>query len=234
MQKSVLIIYCTTILQLTMIYPEKPVQTQEFQTQQPRGELKIITGSMCSGKSEETIRLMHKLQRDPKKQVLAIKPGIDDRKLHLKDDQDPTRVLSSRAGTSIHCIPVKDVKMLQEVIEQNNPSHIVIDEVHFFTPEQVEFIALILSLINHGKKIILSGLDLNFRGEPFGPMPELLAYADSVEKLTANCAVCGEDTYCITQRLVNGKPARYNDPLIIVGDSQYQPRCRKCHECPKE
>jgi thymidine kinase len=223
MKKILLTILCTILIQPSLI----------FSSQHPRGDIHIITGSMCSGKSEETIRLLHKLLR-AKKDVLVVKPGIDNRKLHLQDDVDPTKVLSSRAGTSTQCIPVTNVEMLEEIIEQKNPSHIAIDEVHFFTPEKEQFITLILALAQNGKKIILSGLDLNFRGEPFGPMPELLAHADSVTKLTANCAVCHDDTYCITQRLIDGKPARYNDPLIVVGDSQYEPRCRNCHECPKE
>lgn len=222
MKKIIIFIMCTSIAQTTL-----------FTKNSNQGEIHIITGSMCSGKSEETIRLMHKLLRDPEKRVLAIKPAIDDRKLKLADDQDPTKVLSSRAGTSIHCCPISSVEQLEKLILEQNPTHIVIDEIHFFTPEKEKFIALILAFAKQGKKFTLSGLDLNFRGEPFGPMPDLLALADSVEKLTANCAVCGADVYCITQRLVDGKPARYDDPLIIVGDSQYQPRCRNCHECSK-
>ncbi|OGB86291.1 hypothetical protein A3J41_01510 [candidate division TM6 bacterium RIFCSPHIGHO2_12_FULL_38_8] len=189
---------------------------------------------MWSGKSEETIQLSLKLMR-AKHEVLTLKPGIDNRKLQLKDDQDPTKVLSSRAGTCIECIPVSSVGHLEEILEKKDPSHIVIDEVHFFTPESKDFVALMVALLHEDKQIIVSGLDLNFRGEPFGPMPELLAHADSVKKLTANCAKCNEDTYCISQRLVNGKPARYDDPLIVVGAAElYEPRCRSCHECPKE
>ena len=224
MKKLVLITFCALIAQSSAIFSIN---------QHPLGRIHIITGPMCAGKSEETIRLMNKLLR-AKKEVLAIKPGIDDRKLKLQDDQDPTKVISSRAGTSTECIPVTNVAMLEKVIQEHNPSHIVIDEVHFFTPEKEAFIALILALRQSGKQIILSGLDLNYRGEPFGPMPELLAYANSIEKLTANCAVCGDETACMTQRLVNGKPAPYKGPLIEVGDSQYEPRCTGCHECKKE
>lgn len=228
--KKIFILNICTIIAQTSIFSDSSNFTQEI----IRGEIHVITGSMCSGKSEETIRLMHKLLRDPEKRVLAIKPAIDNRKLKLTDDQDPTKVLSSRAGTSTHCDPVSSVDELKKLILEKNPTHIVIDEIHFFTPEKEKFIALILAFAKQGKKFTLSGLDLNFRGEPFGPMPDLLALADFVEKLTANCAVCGADVYCITQRLVDGKPARYDDPLIVVGDSQYQPRCRNCHECSKE
>ena len=226
-------ILCTlTVLILTA--QTMPLSASEFRSQPPRGTLHVITGSMCSGKSEETIRLTNKLLRS-KHQVLTLKPGIDNRKLQLKDDQDPTKVLSSRAGTFIECVPVSCVGTLEEILEQKDPSHIVIDEAHFFTPESKDFVALIVALLNHGKQIIVSGLDLNFRGEPFGPMPELLAYADSVEKFKANCVKCHLEVYCISQRLINGQPARYHDPLIMVGAEElYEPRCRSCHECPKE
>ena len=76
--------------------------------------------------------------------------------------------------------------------------------------------------------------ELDFRGEPFGPMPELLAFADHVFKLKAICNSCGDDTFCLSQRLIDGKPAHYNDPLIVVGASQYEPRCRKCHIIRKD
>ncbi len=118
---------------------------------------------------------------------------------------------------------------MAKIINELNPMIVAIDEVNFFVEEQEEFIVLIQSLVENGKKVIVSGLDLNFRAEPFSPMPELLAFADTVTKLTAICSQCGNDVFCITQRLIDGKPAHYNDPLIIVGATQYEPRCRKCH-----
>jgi thymidine kinase len=205
-------------------------KTMPLEIQQPAfpvGSLTVICGSMCSGKSEEIIRLVGRFILAGF-DVLAFKPAIDNRKLlHL--DQDPLTYIPSRNGSWVECIPARNSQEITNVVAHSNASIIAIDEVHFFTQESESFIELICNLIKSGKKVILAGLDLNFRGEPFGPMPALLAYADNVIKLNAICSVCGSDTYCITQRLVDGKPAHYNDPLIVVGSTQYEPRCRKCH-----
>lgn len=243
MKKILLTILCTMLIQPSLIFSreEKTPETlfnssqiQEFIKKHPRGSLRVVTGAMCSGKSGYLIEQEKRWKR-AKKRVATFKPVIDNRKLFLKDDIDPTQVLSSRTETSTRCFPVSSVQDLKNKIAEENPTHIIIDEVHFFTPEKEEFIAFVLDLVKQGKQVIASGLDLSFRNESFGPMPELLAHADSVKKLTANCAVCHEDTYCISQRLVNGKPARYDDPLIVVGAEElYEPRCRNCHECPKE
>lgn len=191
------------------------------------GSLSVICGSMCSGKSEELIRQVGRFILAGFN-VLAFKPAIDDRKL-LNLDQDPLSYIPSRTGSWINCIPVASVSHMKKIIDELNPMVIAIDEVNFFVTEQQEFITLIQSLVAKGKKVIVSGLDLNFRAEPFSPMPELLAFADTVMKLTAICSQCGDDVFCITQRLIDGNPAHYDDPLIVVGATQYEPRCRKCH-----
>lgn len=191
------------------------------------GSLTVICGSMCSGKSEELIRQVGRFILAGFN-VLALKPAIDNRKL-LNLDQDPLSYIPSRTGSWINCTPVTSISHMKKIIDELNPMVIAIDEVNFFVAEQEEFIALIQSLVEKGKKVIVSGLDLNFRAEPFSPMPELLAFADTVMKLTAICSQCGNDVFCITQRLIDGKPAHYNDPLIVVGATQYEPRCRKCH-----
>ena len=198
------------------------------------GTITIFTGSMSSGKTGATNEAAQRWLR-AKHKVGIFKPNIDNRKLTLNDDQDPTQHLSSRNGTSVRCVPVKNVTHLASEIEKSRCTHIVIDEIHFFEQEKDAFLDLILNMRKQGKEIILSGLDQSFRGEPFGElMPAILSYADKVKKLKANCSVCHQDRYCITQRIVNGKPADYNSELIIVGAEElYEPRCINCHECQK-
>ena len=191
------------------------------------GSLTVICGSMCSGKSEELIKQVGRFILAGFN-VLVFKPAIDNRKL-LNLDQDPLSYIPSRTGSWVNCIAITSVKEMKQIIEQSQATIIAIDEVHFFSTQNNEFIELIKTLIAKGKKIIVAGLELNFRAEPFEPMPELLAHADQVLKLTAICSLCGNDVFCITQRLIDGQPAHYNDPLIVVGANQYEPRCRKCH-----
>ncbi len=106
------------------------------------------------------------------------------------------------------------------------PDVVAIDEAQFF---DAGLVGIVLELADRGVRIICAGLDMDFRGEPFGIMPELLTRAEYVEKLYAVCPVCGAPA-TRTQRFVNGKPARYDDPIILVGASEaYEPRCRKCH-----
>ncbi|MBP9764879.1 thymidine kinase [Candidatus Babeliales bacterium] len=196
-----------------------------------RGSLSVICGSMCSGKSEELIRTAGRFILSGF-HVLVFKPTIDTRTI-LQLELDPLTYISSRSGSWVECIAVQNCTDMKKYTEQTDAQVIAIDEVMFFTHEADELIQLINTLVAQGKKVMVAGLDLNFRGEPFGPMPQLLALADNVMKLTAICSVCGTDTYCITQRLVDGQPAHRNDPLIVVESSQksitYEPRCRKCH-----
>lgn len=197
-----------------------------------KGSLTVICGSMCSGKSEELIKQVGRFILAGF-DVQAFKPAIDDRKL-LTLEQDPLTYIPSRSGSWIECTAVKTVDEMKEIIKKQTAQVIAIDEIHFFTPEKDSLILFIRSLVESGKKVIVSGLELDFRSEAFGPMPELLAFADNVIKLKAICNICGDDTFCISQRLIDGKPAHYNDPLIIVGSSQYEPRCRKCYIIRKD
>jgi thymidine kinase len=108
---------------------------------------------------------------------------------------------------------------------------IAIDEVQFFDWTVAE---LCEKLANEGRRVILAGLDMDFRGEPFGPMPLLMAQAEGVDKLQAICMVCGSPA-SRTQRLINGRPAHYNDPVIMVGASEvYEARCREHHQVPRD
>jgi thymidine kinase len=106
-----------------------------------------------------------------------------------------------------------------------------VDEAQFLDEEITK---VVQALAERGVRVIVAGLDMDFRGEPFGPMPVLMAQAERVTKLQAICMVCGEPAYC-TQRLVNGKPAHFNDPVVIIGAEElYQARCRRCHQVPRD
>jgi thymidine kinase len=183
------------------------------------GWLEVICGSMFSGKSEELIRRVRRAQF-AKQQVKVFKPIIDNR---YSDDE-----VVSHNGTSVIAQPVQTAKeILQHVTAEIDV--IAVDEVQFFDDEIVE---VVTALADRGHRVIVAGLDQDFRGEPFGPVPTLMAIAELVTKLQAVCAVCGSPA-SRTQRLINGKAASYNDPIILVGASEsYEPRCRHHHEVP--
>ncbi|MGB9880674.1 MAG: thymidine kinase, partial [Anaerolineae bacterium] len=134
------------------------------------------------------------------------------------------------AGTAFDAIPIEKAS---DILKHLDPDTTVIgiDEAQFFDEA---IVTLVQELANRGIRVIVAGLDTDFRGEPFGYMPILMAQAERVDKLQAICMVCGEPA-CRTQRLVNGKPAHYNDPVIIVGASElYEARCRKHHVVPRD
>ncbi|MBI2345135.1 thymidine kinase [Candidatus Dependentiae bacterium] len=210
---------------------EKKSHNSKDQRKHEKGSLTVICGSMCSGKSEELIRQVGRFIIAGFN-VLVFKPSIDNREI-LKLNINPLSYISSRSGSWTKCIAVNSCEEILKTVLESNIDIVAIDEVMFFTDTK-KFIDIIQQLLVEKKIIIIAGLDLNFRGEPFGAMPDLLAIADNVVKLTAICSLCQEDTYCITQRLIDGVPAHYNDPLIVVGASQYEPRCRKCHIIRKD
>lgn len=195
------------------------------------GNLIVICGSMCCGKTEELIRIVSRQYIADKSKVQTFKPLLDTRQLK-NSDKDPSRFVTSRNGSSIECVAVQNVEQMKAYILEHNISIIAVDEAQFFNKQN--FISFVHEMVDLGKKVIIAGLDLDFRAEPFGPMGDLLAYADNVIKLTAICKKCGQDTYCISQRLINNEPAHYNDPIVMVGESQYEPRCRKCHIIRKD
>lgn len=183
-----------------------------------KGRLEVVCGSMFSGKTEE---LMRKIKRSEyaRQRVLVLKPQIDNRK--------SVTCIVSHDGRSrmAHVLEASDVA-IQSVIEFAQAFDVIgIDEVQFFPDEIVR---VICKLMEMGKHVIAAGLDLDFRGEPFGIMPYLLAIADDVRKLKAICVVCTKDAHH-TQRIVNGQPARFSDPIILVGaEDFYEARCRNC------
>jgi thymidine kinase len=189
------------------------------QTGQRAGSIEVICGSMFSGKSEEVIRRVRRAEI-AKQKVQVFKPSIDDR-------YSPSNV-ASHSGFIWDAIPVHDTK---DIVAQVLPDTdvVAIDEVQFFDWSVADACN---QLADRGVRVIVAGLDQDFRGEPFGPMPLLMAQAEVVDKLQAICVVCGAPA-SRTQRLINDKPAAYSDPIILVGASEvYEARCRRCHQVP--
>jgi len=181
--------------------------------------MEVICGSMFCGKTEELIRRLRRAII-AKRKVQVFKPAIDNRYVVEK--------VHSHAGIEIDAIPIDDINEIYKYLKEDT-NVIGIDEAQFFSSDIVHISE---DLVNRGIRVILAGLDTDFRGEPFGSMPILMARAERVDKLQAICMVCGEPA-SRTQRLVNGEPANYDDPLVIVGTSEmYEARCRKHHVVP--
>jgi len=184
------------------------------------GWVEVICGSMFSGKSEELIRRVRRAEF-AKQNIMVFKPKLDNRYSE--------EAVVSHNGTATNAIPIR---VSAEIFEYVTPEIelIAIDEIQFFDEDIVE---VVQHLANSGYRVVCAGLDQDFRGEPFGRMPELMAIAELVTKLQAVCAVCGSPA-SRTQRLINGSPASYHDPIILVGASEsYEPRCRHHHEVPE-
>lgn len=186
-----------------------------------KGWLEVITGPMFAGKSEELIRRVKTLSYT-KMKIIAFKPAIDDR-------YDKTAI-ASHDGAKYEAYAIKNAQSILELVKQDTQV-VAIDEIQFF---DMRIVKICEELADRGIRVIAAGLDLDFKGEPFGPMPELLARAEFVTKLSAVCTVCG----CAatrTQRLIDGKPADFNDPIIKVGAKEnYEARCRKHHIVPNK
>jgi thymidine kinase len=183
------------------------------------GSIEVITGSMFCGKTDELIRRLRRATI-ARQQVQVFKPAIDNRYALEK--------VTSHAGSEYSAQPVPNAGAIPDHLDPAT-TVVGIDEAQFFD-ETV--ITLSQQLADRGVRVIIAGLDTDFRGEPFGPMPVLMAKADMVDKLHAICMVCGS-LACRTQRLVDGRPARYHDPVVIVGAAEmYEARCRPHHEVP--
>jgi thymidine kinase len=185
------------------------------------GSIEVVCGSMFCGKTDELIRRLRRATIARQK-VMVFKPAIDNR-------YDEQRV-ASHAGSTFDAIPVnRSADILDQVGEDTTV--VGVDEAQFFDDGIVKVVS---TLADRGLRVIVAGLDQNFKGEPFGCMPTLMSLAERVDKLQAICMVCGEPA-SRTQRLVNGMPARYDDPIIIVGASEmYEARCRKHHLVPRD
>ncbi len=183
------------------------------------GWIELICGSMFSGKTEELIRRVKRAQIARQK-VQVFKPALDNRYEVEK--------LSSHDGLHWDAITVRDARQIVSLVEPDTEV-IAIDEVQFFDWKIAD---VCQELAHHGKRVVIAGLDMDFRGEPFGPMPLLMAQAEAVDKLQAICVICAAPA-SRTQRLIDGLPANYDDPVILVGASEvYEARCRRCHEVP--
>ena len=170
------------------------------------GWLETISGCMFAGKTEELIRRVKVLEFANKK-IQVFKPVIDNRYSNTK--------VVSHAGSNVESIVVSKSQEILELTKEDTEV-VAIDEVQFFD-ERITDVCNVLA--NRGIRVMVAGLDTDFRGEPFGPMPKLMAEAEFVTKLTAVCNKCGAPA-TRTQRIINGKPASYYDPVILVGASE--------------
>jgi thymidine kinase len=175
---------------------------------------------MFSGKTDELIRRLIRATI-AKQKVQVFKPAIDIRYAVEK--------VASHTGSTFDAIPVEKAAEIRSKLEKDT-TVVGIDEAQFF---DAEVVTIAKELAERGLRVLVAGLDTDFRGEPFGSMPVLMAEAEHVSKLHAICMTCGDEA-SRTQRLVNGKPARYDDPVVIVGASElYEARCRLHHEVPR-
>lgn len=187
----------------------------------PIGQLEVICGPMFSGKSEELMRRIRRA-KIARQKVITFK--------HRLDDRHAIEYIVSHDGNRVEALPLDNVQRILEIAQSDYISVIGIDEAQFFSKD---IIPIICALVQNGKRVIVAGLDLDFRGAPFGCIPLLLAIADTITKLKAICTECGDDAH-YTQRLVNGTPAQYDDPIIMIGAQEsYQARCRGCYSIDK-
>lgn len=184
------------------------------------GWVELICGSMFSGKTEELLRRIRRAEI-ARKQVQVFKPKLDDRyglqrvASHNGVIRDDVIIVQAAEEIFDHLLPETEV--------------VAIDEIQFFDWSIAD---ICNRLADDGKRVLGAGLDQDFRGEPFGPMPLLMALAERVDKLQAICVCCGGEA-SRTQRLIDGRPARHDDPVILVGGSEsYEARCRHCHDVP--
>jgi len=183
------------------------------------GWIHLITGCMFSGKTDEMLRLIRRAEIAGRR-VLLVRP--------LMDDRTEAGSVESRSGVAYRARAVADSGEIPPIVSSERASVVAIDEAQFFDdglPEIAELLAA------EGRSVLISGLDQDFMGRPFNSMPTLLALADQVTKLSAICTVCGAEA-TRTQRMVGGRPAASDDPLIVVGgmdDDRYEARCRAHH-----
>lgn len=181
------------------------------------GYIEMVVGPMYSGKSEELIRRL-KRAKIAKQEVIVFKPSIDNR--YSQED------VVSHSGVAIQAVPINDLNKIWDYILPQTQV-VGFDEVQFFEKGIIE---IVIKLADKGIRVICAGLDMDFKAVPFGVIPELLARAEFVDKLQAVCVKCG-DPATRTQRIIDGKPARFDDPVILVGATEsYEARCRKCHQ----
>jgi thymidine kinase len=193
-----------------------------FFTTPESGWIEVICGVMFSGKSEELIRRVRRAMIARKK-VQVFKSHLDERYAGLYK-------VSSHDGRTVDAVPVDSTTQIAQLVEPDTQV-VAVDEAQFLDEGVVE---LATALAARRMRVILAGTDTDFRGEPFGPMPQLMAVAELVDKLHAICVICGHPA-SRNQRLIEGRPARYDSPTIMVGGQEsYEARCRSCHSVPRK
>ena len=185
------------------------------------GWIEVICGVMFSGKSEELIRRVRR--------AIIAKKRVQVFKSHLDERYSGIYQVSSHDGRTVEAVPIDTPDQIAQLVLPDTQV-VAIDEAQFLSDA---IVPLVTALANRGMRVILAGTDNDFRGEPFGPMPKLLAIAEVVDKLHAICVICGNPA-SRNQRLIAGKPARYDSPTIMVGSTEaYEARCRACHSVPR-
>ena len=184
------------------------------------GYIEVVCGPMFAGKTEELIRRIKRLEY-AKQSYIIFKPKIDGR---YGDN-----VIQSHNNNRREAVNIEKAREIYTHLKDKTVEVIIIDEAQFFDEELPDVVD---DLADQGYRVIVGGLDRNFRGEPFGTMPEILALAEVVTKLTAICPVSGKPA-TRTQRIIDGKPAHYNDPLVLIdAEESYEPRSRAQHIVP--
>lgn len=184
------------------------------------GWIEVVSGVMFSGKSEELLRRVRRA-------VIARK-RVQVFKSHLDDRYGGLLRVSSHDGKEIDALPVTSSIQIAELVREDTQV-VAIDEAQFLDQG---IVTVANRLADEGIRVIVAGTDMDFRGEPFGPIPQLLAVAERIDKLHAICVICG-DLATRNQRLIGGTPAPAEGPTIHVGGAEtYEARCRRCHEVP--
>jgi len=185
------------------------------------GWIEVIAGVMFSGKSEELIRRVRR--------AIIARKRVQVFKSHLDGRYAGIYAISSHDGRTVEAVPVDSSAQIAQCLDPM-AQVVAIDEAQFL---DASIIDIATSLAARGRRVILAGTDTDFRGEPFGPMPSLMAVAEVVDKLHAICVLCGAPA-SRNQRLVEGRPARYDSPVIQIGGTEsYEARCRACHQVPR-
>jgi thymidine kinase len=185
------------------------------------GWIEVIAGVMFSGKSEELLRRVRR--------AIIARKRVQVFKSHLDGRYAGIYAISSHDGRTVEAVPVDSSAQIAQCLDPG-AQVVAIDEAQFLDSSIVD---IATSLAARGRRVILAGTDTDFRGEPFGPMPALMAVAEVVDKLHAICVLCGAPA-SRNQRLVDGRPARYDSPVIQIGGHEaYVARCRACHQVPR-
>ena len=188
---------------------------------QTGGWIEVISGVMFSGKSEELIRRLRRAMI-ARKRVQVFKSRLDERYSGIY-------TISSHDGRTVEAIPADSAAQIAQQIDPT-AQVVAIDEAQFLDSGILQ---LVTSLAARGRRVIIAGTDTDFRGEPFGSMPQLMAIAEVVDKLHAICVLCGGPA-SRNQRLIGGQPAPYDSPTIMVGSTEsYEARCRMCFSIPR-